>query len=346
MWLRDYHFDGLRLDAVHAIVDTSATHILEQLASEVGELGQALNRRLMLIAESDLNDPRIVKSPNVGGYGIDAQWSDDFHHALHTVLTGESAGYYADFGSIADLAKALRQAFVYDGQHSRFRGRIHGRRPEELPGDRFLGYLQDHDQIGNRARGERSSGLMSERKLRIGAALVLTAPFIPMLFQGEEWAASTPFIYFTGHDDEDLGRAVSEGRKREFVAFGWNADDIPDPQALESFMRSKLNWQERDREPHRSMLQWHRDLIRLRKQSADLRNGRLENTAVTYDEQAQWLLMRRGAVFVACNFSSESRRIAIRADKAIRVLMKSDAAIQIADGFIELPQESAAIYSA
>jgi maltooligosyltrehalose trehalohydrolase len=345
MWLRDYHLDGLRLDAVHAIVDTSATHILEQLASEVAELAQTLNRRLVLIAESDLNDPRIVNSPKAGGYGIDAQWSDDFHHALHTVLTGESAGYYADFGSIGDLAKALRQAFVYDGRHSRFRGRIHGRRPEGLPGSRFLGYLQNHDQIGNRARGDRSSSLMNEKRLHIGAALVMTAPFIPMLFQGEEWGASTPFIYFTGHDDEALGRAVSEGRKREFVAFGWSADDIPDPQALESFIASKLDWEERKREPHRGLLQWHRDLIQLRKRYADPHGARLESTSIKYDETAQWLLMERDSICVACNFSSEPRRIPIPAGKATRILMRSDPAAQIADGVIELPPESVAIAS-
>jgi maltooligosyltrehalose trehalohydrolase len=197
MWLRDYHFDALRIDAVHAIYDSSALHILEQLAAEVAALAAQSARHLALIAESDLNDPRIVRPRAVGGYGIDAQWSDDFHHALHTVLTGERSGYYADFGTLADLAKALERAFVYDGRYSRFRRRAHGRSREGLSGHNFLGYLQNHDQVGNRARGERSSDLMSVGRLKIAAALVMTAPFIPLLFQGEEWGASAPFLYFT-----------------------------------------------------------------------------------------------------------------------------------------------------
>jgi maltooligosyltrehalose trehalohydrolase len=342
MWLRDYHIDGLRLDAIHAIVDTSACHILEQLAAEVADLSRTTGRRLVLIAESDLNNPRIINSPAAGGYGIDAQWSDDFHHALHTVLTRESAGYYADFGSIGEIAKALRQAFVYDGQYSRYRDRVHGRRAIGLPGNRFLGYLQNHDQVGNRARGDRSSSLMNERRLRIGAALVMTAPFIPMLFQGEEWGASTPFIYFTGHEDEELGRAVSEGRKREFVSFGWRADQIPDPQSLDSFMHSKLNWREIDGEPHRSLLEWHRDLIKLRKQYADLHDGRFENLQVWFDEESQWLLMTRGSIAVACNFASEPRRVAIPWT-ARRIEMTSDPATRLGGEHVELPAESVAI---
>jgi maltooligosyltrehalose trehalohydrolase len=249
MWLRDYHFDGLRIDAVHAIVDTSAVHFLEQLACEVTKLQAQTGRHLALIAESDLNDPRVVRPQEIGGYGIDAQWSDDFHHALHCVLTDERAGYYADFGSLADLAKAIQHAFVYDGRDSAFRRRRHGRPPSGLTGRSFLGYLQTHDQVGNRAKGERSNRLMNLGRLKIGAALVLTAPFIPMLFQGEEWGATSPFLYFTDHQDSELGRNVTEGRRREFTAFGWNPKEIPDPQAVETFERSKLNWSERDEEP-------------------------------------------------------------------------------------------------
>src|ERR1700722_13382288 len=220
MWLRDYHCDGLRIDAVHAIIDTSAIHFLEQLASEVAALERELGRRLVLIAESDLNDSRIVRARELGGYGIDAQWSDDFHHALHCVLTGERAGYYSDFGTIADLAKALRHAWVYDGRYSNHRGRPHGRSPAGLSGHHFLGYAQTHDQVGNRAKGERSSHLMSIARLKIGAAIVLCAPFIPMLFQGEEFGADTPFQYFTNHEEPELAKAVSEGRRKEFAAFG------------------------------------------------------------------------------------------------------------------------------
>ena len=249
MWLRDYHLDGLRLDAVHALVDTSAVSFLEQLAAEVHALEAHLGRHLVLIAESDLNDPRVVRPPELGGYGLGAQWSDDFHHALHTVLTGERDGYYADFGSLADLAKALTGTFVYDGRYSHFRGRRHGRPTAGLTGDHFLGYLQNHDQIGNRAQGERSSHLPNSGRLKIAAALVLTSPFIPLLFQGEEWGASTPFQYFTDHDDPELGRAVREGRRVEFAGFGWAPEAIPDPQDPATFARSKLDWQERARSP-------------------------------------------------------------------------------------------------
>jgi maltooligosyltrehalose trehalohydrolase len=192
MWLRDYHLDGLRLDAVHALMDTSAVHFLEQLAAEVQTLEAHLGRHLVLIAESDLNDPRVVRPSEIGGYGLAAQWSDDFHHALHSVLTGERAGYYGDFGAPADLAQALTKAFVYDGRYSTFRQRRHGRPATGLSGYRFLGYLQNHDQIGNRAKGDRSSHLISTGRLEIAAALVLTSPFVPLLFHGEEWGASTP----------------------------------------------------------------------------------------------------------------------------------------------------------
>ena len=245
MWVRDYHADGLRLDAIHAIVDTSAVHILEELRAQVEALAAELGRQVFLIAESDLNDPKIVHRPELGGYGIDAQWSDDFHHALHAVLTGERTGYYADFGSLDHLAKSLRQAYVYDGGYSPHRRRRHGRSPAGLPPTRFLGYLQNHDQVGNRATGERSSMLLSTGLLKVAAAIVLLGPFVPMLFQGEEWAASTPFLYFTDHDDPELGEAVSEGRRREFAAFGWSPEQVPDPQAPETFEASVLRWDER-----------------------------------------------------------------------------------------------------
>jgi maltooligosyltrehalose trehalohydrolase len=343
MWLRDYHFDGLRLDAIHSIVDTSATHILEQLAAEVAALEKSLGRSLVIIAESDLNDPRIIRSTELGGYNIHAQWSDDFHHALHSVLTGEASGYYGDFGKIEDLAKALQRVFVYDGQYSRFRGRRHGRAPIGLPGYKFLGFSQNHDQVGNRAAGDRSSQLMSKGLLRIAAALVLTAPFIPMLFQGEEWGASSPFIYFTGHEKEELGRAVSEGRKRELLTAGWKVENISDPQALDSFTRSKLDWRELGREPHKSIMQWYCDLIKLRKRHADLNDGNLANVKVDFDEQERWLLMTRGSIGVACNFDAEPRRIALEGVATPEILLKSSAAIQPGQNRIDLPAESVAI---
>ena len=305
MWLRDYHCDGLRLDAVHAIVDTSAMHILEELSFEVERLAAGLGRRLFLIAESDLNDPRVVARRELGGYGMDAQWSDDLHHCLHTVLTGERSGYYADFGSIAQLAKALQQAFVYDGGYAPERGRRHGRRPVGIPTSRFLGYLQDHDQVGNRATGERSSHLLSTDLLKIGAALVLTSPFVPMLFQGEEWGASTPFQYFTDHRDPDLGRAVSEGRRREFASFGWKPEDVPDPQDPATFERSKLDWSELGQAPHAELFEWHRELIGLRRDWPELAPGPMDATEVRYDEDARWIVIRRGRVTTAVNLGEE-----------------------------------------
>jgi maltooligosyltrehalose trehalohydrolase len=343
MWLRDYHFDGLRLDAVHALIDTSAIHLLEQLACEVSELEAQSGRHLVLIAESDLNDPRIVRSQEIGGYGIQAQWSDDFHHALHTVLTGERDGYYADFGALADLAKAIERVFVYDGSYSAFRRRRHGRPPKGIIGHSFLGYLQNHDQIGNRAKGERSSHLLSVGRLKIGAALVLTAPFIPMLFQGEEWAASSPFLYFTNHQDAELGRLVTEGRRREFAAFSAHSEDVPDPQALETFERSKLVWNEHNREPHAEMLDWHRRLIRLRREFAALSDGRLDRVTVTCDEQAKWLVMARDAMAVACNLSERRQRVPVSSGKDARILLASEKEVQVVGDGVELPPASVAV---
>jgi maltooligosyltrehalose trehalohydrolase len=343
MWLRDYHFDGLRLDAVHALIDTSAVHLLEQLACEVSELEAQSGRHLVMIAESDLNDPRIVRAQEIGGYGIQAQWSDDFHHALHTVLTGEHDGYYADFGSLADLAKAIERVFVHDGSYSKFRRRRHGRPPKGILGHSFLGYLQNHDQVGNRAKGERSSHLLSVGRLKIAAALVLAAPFVPMLFQGEEWAASSPFLYFTNHEDAELGRLVTEGRRREFAAFSAHSDDVPDPQALETFERSKLVWDEYSRKPHAELLEWHRRLIRLRRQFAALSDGRLDRVTVSYDDQAKWLVMARGTIAVACNLSERRQRTPVGTGKDARILLASEKEIQLAGDHVELPPDSVAV---
>jgi maltooligosyltrehalose trehalohydrolase len=309
-WFREYHVDGLRLDAVHAIFDTSAVHVLEELAARVHELAERLGRPLWLIAESDLNDPRLLRDPELGGYGLDAQWNDDFHHALHAALTGERSGYYVDFGRLADIGKALQDVFVYDGRYSRFRGRRHGRPALGLGGNRFVGYLQNHDQVGNRARGERSSRLMSPGRLRAGAALVFTAPFIPMLFMGEEWGASTPFPFFADHQDPQVARATIEGRRREFEAFGWRAQDIPDPQVEATFAAARLDWAELDREPHRAVLDWHRQLAALRRATPELRDGRRDRIRVEFDERAGWLVVDRPPLRVACNLGSASVRLA------------------------------------
>lgn len=344
MWLRDYHIDGLRLDAVHAFHDSSAVHLLEQLAEEVGELQAQLGRHFALIAESDLNDPRVVRSRDIGGYGLDAQWSDEFHHALHTVLTGEHDGYYADYGTLADLAYALEHAYVYDGRYSAFRKRRHGRPSSGLSGHRFLGYLQTHDQIGNRARGERSSSLLSPERLKIAAALVLTAPFVPMLFQGEEWGATTPFQYFTDHQDANLARAVSEGRRSEFAAFGWNPDDIPDPQSPATFQRSKLDWSELESKLHASHYQWHRDLIRLRHTRPDLSDGRLDRVHVRYDEAACWLTVQRGDVCIMCNLTANAQAIPLPPRAGRSILLASAAGIEMRGERVEVPRNSVVIF--
>ena len=310
MWLRDYHFDGLRLDAVTAYMDRSATNFMEELAREIRELEAETGRNLVVIAESDLNDPQLVSAPEAGGYGLDAAWSDDFHHSLVTFLTGDRTGYYADFGTLPDLAKALESVYVYDGGYSEHRDRHHGRPVRGLPGWRFLGYSQNHDQVGNRARGERLVHLVGEKRAKIAAALVLTAPFVPMLFQGEEFAASAPFQYFTDHEEE-LGLLVSKGRKREFEAFGWDPDQIPDPQAESSFTDSKLDWSEVGEGCHAAMVDWYKKLIELRKTTPELVNGRMDDVTVSIDEEDLWLVMDRAAIQVACNFGSEPLQISL-----------------------------------
>jgi maltooligosyltrehalose trehalohydrolase len=344
-WLRDYHADGLRLDAVHAFVDTSAVHFLEELAAEVADLGARLGRHLVLVAESDLNDPRVVRRPEVGGYGLDAQWSDDVHHALHAALTGERGGYYADFGRLADVAAALRSGYVYDGRYSPFRRRRHGRPPTGVPGTRFLGYLQTHDQIGNRAGGERSSHLLSPGLLKVGAALVLLGPFVPMLFQGEEWGASTPFQYFTDHDDPELARAVSEGRRQEFRDFGWDPGAVPDPQAPGTFARSKLDWSEPGREPHRALLEWHAALVRLRRETG-LADGRLDRVRVRYDEADRWLVLERDAVTVACNLAGRAQRVPLGDGPEGQPVLASDRDVKVGNGAVELTPESVIVLRA
>lgn len=324
MWLRDYHIDGLRLDAVHAMLDSSAIHFLEQLATEVGQLQSALGRHLILIAESDLNDSRVIRSQEAGGYGIDAQWNEDFHHALHSALTGEQKGYYQDFTKLADLTKTLTRGFALDGCYSHYRGRVHGRSAADLPGGRFIGCLQNHDQVGNRAIGDRSSALLTPGQLKIGAALVLCSPFVPMLFQGEEWAASTPFLYFTDHEEPELADAVRNGRKSEFAAFGWDPDSIPDPQSKSTFVDSKLNWQELEHGEHRELLNWHRDLIKLRRQLSDLRDGQLAKVEAVCDEQERWLYLTRGSLSVVCNFAETAQNVPLP-DAANKTLLMASA---------------------
>jgi maltooligosyltrehalose trehalohydrolase len=341
MWLRDYHVDGLRLDAVHAFADNSATNICEQLATEVAALAARLNRPLFLIAESDLNAPRFVRSRDAGGYGLDAAWADEWHHALHATLTGELSGYYSDFGPLELLAKALRQAWVYDGTYSPHRQRTHGRPPAGLAGSQFVVCTQNHDQIGNRAAGERSGALMSEGRLRVAAALLLTSPFVPLIFQGEEWGASTPFQYFTGHADPTLGQQVSAGRRQEFAAFGWDPADVPDPQDPATFERSKLDWGELSGDRQACLLAWYRELIALRRRVPEFTDPRLDRIRTDYDQQAGWLATRRGPVVVAANLGAGNWTFPASQEAAL--LAVSDSRVGRSQNGVVLPPDTAAI---
>lgn len=305
MWFEDFGLDGVRIDAVHELIDRSAVPFLEQLSLEVDTLEASLGRRLWLIAESDLNDPRLVTERDRGGYEIEAAWSDDFHHALHAVLTGEDQGYYADFGGLDDLATALEAVYVYAGRYSTARRRSHGRPVEDLPATRFIGYAQNHDQAGNRAEGERLGHLVEPGYLFIAAAVVLTAPFVPMLFQGEEWATTTPFPYFSDHTDPEVAEAVRQGRRDEFAAFGWT--EVPDPQDPATFDRAKLAWEELHEPPHADVLAWYRALIYLRHERPDLTDGR--PAEVDADEESRTVVIRRGRIVVAANLGAEQRRV-------------------------------------
>jgi maltooligosyltrehalose trehalohydrolase len=315
-WMRDFHADGLRLDAVHALVDTTAVHILEELATETDWLSQQVGRPLSLIAESDLNDPRLITPRDTGsrgGYGITAQWDDDIHHAIHTAVSGERQGYYADFGSLATLAQTLRHGFFHAGTYSSFRRRRHGRPLDTrtIPATRLLAYTCTHDQVGNRALGNRPSQHLTGGQLAVKAALVLGSPYTAMLFMGEEWGASTPFQFFSSHPEPELARATAEGRKAEFAEHGWDADDIPDPQDPQTFQRSKLNWEEVETGDHARLHRLYRDLIALRHNEADLADPWLEHLVVDYDEEQNWIMMRRNRLVIACNLGTETTTVPV-----------------------------------
>ena len=341
MWLGDYHFDGLRVDAVHAFIDRSATHFLEQLEDAVRQLANHTGNEYVVIAESDLNDPRLVTAHEAGGYGLDAQWSDDFHHALWAVLTGERAGYYADFGAMADLAKAIKEVFVYQGQYSQHRKRNHGRPVTALPANRFLGYIQTHDQVGNRAQGDRLSHVVDIGRVKIAAAMVLLGPFVPMLFAGEEFAASTPFQYFTDFHDKELGRLVSEGRRKDFAAFGWSPEQVPDPQAEGTFLRSKLRWNEPAKGIHAEVLDWHRRLIRVRREEIALTSGKLADVRVTFDERQKWLWMTRGPIHVIFNAGTSEVRLPVV--RRYEALLVSNVEVACEAEYLDLPAGSVAV---
>ncbi len=345
LWLRDFHVDGLRLDAVHALRDSRATHLLEQLAVEVAGMEAQVGRPLSLIAESDLNDPRLITAREGGGYGLHAQWADDIHHSLHAVLTGEAQGYYADFAraGLPGLAHVLRRGFLHEGTWSSFRQRSHGAPVDtrRIPGHRFLAYLQNHDQIGNRATGDRLPQTLSPGLLACGAALVLTSPFTPMLFMGEEWGARTPWQFFSYFPDESSRTAVRAGRTAEFAEHGWGDAEVPDPNAQETFLVSTLDWTESEQEPHAALLELHRALIALRRAWPELTDPWLERVAVDIDEQARTVVVHRGRLRVAVNLGPDPATIALDAPVA-RILLASEPVTAEREA-LNLPPEAFAI---
>ncbi len=285
-WIARYHIDALRLDAIHGIFDASAHHFLAELHAGVQRAAKQLSRKVQVIAESDLNDAGILAGADRGGCGLEAQWSDDLHHSLHSLLTGESQGYYADFGTVNHLATTLKDGWFYSGQYSKFRRRRHGNSPRGLKSSRFVVFDQNHDQVGNRAFGERLTKLVDFEGLKLAAGVILLSPFVPLLFMGEEYGETSPFLYFTSHGDPDLAEAVRNGRRQEFSEFGWQGE-IPDPQDQATFQRSKLDHSLKDKEPHRTLLRFYSELIRLRARfhlgsDAELQVTQSENpTAIT-----------------------------------------------------------------
>ncbi|HEY1529599.1 MAG TPA: malto-oligosyltrehalose trehalohydrolase [Galbitalea sp.] len=310
LWLRDYHVDGLRLDAVHALVDPSEKHLLQELAEETDARSVQLGRPLTLIAESDLNDPTLITPRSEGGFGLTAQWSDDYHHALHVALTGETTGYYADFASLGALAKTATRGFFHDGTYSSFRGRDHGHPIDpSIPTWRLVTFAQDHDQIGNRATGDRLTSSSDLATLSLAAVLTLAGPFTPMLFMGEEWGASTPWQFFTSHPEPDLGRIVAEGRIEEFARMGWDPNAVPDPQDPATFRRSKLDWSELADGQHPQLLALYRQLIGLRRSVPELTDARFSSLSAQFDDESASFRLDRGAISIVANFGHADREL-------------------------------------
>ncbi|WP_414755042.1 malto-oligosyltrehalose trehalohydrolase [Anabaena sp. CCY 9910] len=325
-WLEEFHIDGLRLDAIQAIYDLGAKHFLRELAEAVHNFSQGETWKRHLIAESDLNNPQIIRPVELGGYGLDAQWSDDFHHALHALLTGDRQGYYQDFGKCADLAKAYADTFVYDWRYAPHRKRFHGISCRDRPLSQFSVCIQNHDQIGNQMQGERLSARISFAGLKLAAGAVLLSPYLPLLFMGEEYGETAPFIYFVSHSDPDLIQAVRAGRKEEFEAFHY-AEDPPDPESAETFLRCKLNWELRHQGQHKVLWDWYRQLIHLRKTHPALLNYDRDSIEATSDEDKQIVVVRRwcesGEVILVMNFSSSAVTVVLPIQQSARKLLDS-----------------------
>jgi maltooligosyltrehalose trehalohydrolase len=340
MWLEEYGVDGLRLDAVHALVDTGPVHLLTELAAQIDALSTRLGRPLTVIAESDLNDPIMIEPRDQGGHGLAAQWSDDYHHAVHVALTGETDGYYADFASLGALAKAATKGFFHDGSYSSFRGRDHGSPiPPEVPTRSLVTFAQDHDQIGNRATGDRLSATLSPARLRVAAALSLGSPFTPMLFMGEEWGASTPWQFFTSHPEPELGEAVARGRIEEFARMGWDPATVPDPQDPATVARSHLDWSELGRSPHRELWAFTRELIALRAREPEFADHDFRMLSADGSDEYGWFVLRQGALELRVNLGGADWD----SEGPVTVLLGTDPLIRATDGGLILPPDSAAI---
>jgi len=302
MWVDEFHVDALRVDAVHAIVDHSAQPFLQDLTKAV---------RAITIAESDLNDPRVITPAEQLGLGFDTQWSDDFHHSLHAILTGERDGYYEGFGRVSDFARVFETGYFFVGQHSTYRGRKYGERPNTTDGRKFVVCAQNHDQVGNRMLGDRLSTLVAYDKLKLAAAAVVLSPFIPMLFMGEEYGEKAPFLYFTSHSDADLIEAVRKGRLEEFDDFDWEGEP-PDPHDESTFERSRLRWESVEHDEHRMLRQLYRELLRIRRETPALRKLDLSVVETQADDERMTLIVKRENALVAFNFSEHAVTVALR----------------------------------
>jgi maltooligosyltrehalose trehalohydrolase len=313
-WFEDFHIDALRLDAIQEMVDTSARPFLRELSDETSRLARRLDRPLWLIAESDLGDVRVVTPRDESGLGLDAQWADDFHHAVHAAVTGERQGYYRDFGPPEQVAAAMRQAFVYTGQYSAFRGRRHGSDTGPVPAERFVVCVQNHDQVGNRPGGERLTHLVSFEQRKLAAALLLLSPFVPLLFMGEEYGETAPFLYFVSHGDPGVIDAVRRGRAAEVARFGW-AEEPPDPQDDATFEASRLRWELREDGSHAALLAWYRELLRVRRESRALRFPDKDDLELAVDESSGVLLLwrwsGRNEVVAAFNLAEAATEVAL-----------------------------------
>lgn len=327
MWLEEFHFDGLRLDAVHEIIDRGPIHFLKEMSQRVDELETQTGRKYVLIAESDLNDTKLVDSYKNGGYGLEGQWVDDFHHSIHTLLTGEVEGYYKDYGKLSHISKAFNQGFVYDGIFSEFRKRRVGNNPSHLDPSKFVVCIQNHDQVGNRMLGERITSLLSFEELKLAAGFLMVAPFVPMLFMGEEFAEDHPFQYFVSHGDEELVKAVQNGRKKEFEYFNHDKEEFPDPQSEKTFKGSRINWEFKEDKKKKLMFEYYKELIKLRKEGYfnSFRNSEVRTDALEEKKFFTAYASGKEPLYAVFNFDEKENEISMpRGFKWSKIIASGD----------------------